>query len=806
VSDGYVCTGAGGTVADPRSPLDFGRIEIDAALTETKLPGRVCIGTVVTPSVQAALTASGVSLDARPESFVVFPGGDRTWVVGRDATGAMYGAYELAERLRLGTALLPPAQAIAMAPAVPVRAANLFLTLPAQGETAWWFLDPAFWTEYLDLLVRARLDFLDMHAMYDLDNTYFPNALLYFGQSATFPDVGAPAADRARNVAMLGTIVAMAKARGIQVGLMSYAANLDLDGVTPPAHGLQDPDLGQYTREAVADVARRVPDLSRLGFRIGESGESASWYLGTFLAGVQDAGTGVGLYTRTWLTSKQDILSIATAFGPSTIVEAKYNGEQLAAPYQIAGGHMAAYWAGYSYQDFLEAPAPYAFVFQVRAGGTHRIFRHASFERARRAAGTFTLSGGRGFTFEAAHAYLPQRDFYHAPADVFSPWVFRRDELAYLLYGRLAYDPGAPEAAIRRALAARVGTDALWPSVQAASDIVPWIQMTHTCGPDQRHFAPELELGGNVGYWASASNAAPSPASCQVTGYHGPFDDFAVASPFDEASDLLASRPTARLAPSDVARIILADVATARAAASVAVDPSNAEARDVVRECQALADLGEYFAYKLRAATALAVYAGSAHADWLSTAQANAQLAGGAWKVLAVDTAYIAPFAENMRMTGLGVSPFHWNAEVPRLTEDAASIDAVVMNVAMSPPTFTGTLPDASSYFAGARAAGPGLASLAASPSDPAASSWTVTVDLASDPPPGATVTVLWKKFSGSASWSSTPAQGSGKHYEAVVAGTGDGAMFAVEVSAGGAWRYPDVLTSTPYVALPPLH
>jgi hypothetical protein len=67
-------------------------------------------------------------------------------------------------------------------------------------------------------------------------------------------------------------------------------------------------------------------------------------------------------------------------------------------------------------------------------------------------------------------------------------------------------------------------------------------------------------------------------------------------------------------------------------------------------------------------------------------------------------------------------------------------------------------------------------------------------------------VSVLWKKFSGSASWSSVPAQGAGKHYQAVVAGTGDGAMFAVEVRAGSAWRYPDVLAGAPpYVALAPL-
>src|SRR5262249_29686607 len=151
----------------------------------------------------------------------------------------------------------------------------------------------------------------------------------------------------------------------------------------------------------------------------------------------------------------------------------------------------------------LDPPHPYTFVFQVRSGGTHRLFRHASFERIASAVRGVKLGASQGFTLEAAHAYYPARDDYHAsPSDRFSPWTFRRDELQYTMFGRLAYDPATPEVTFRRLLARRTGTDALWGPVQAASDVVPWIQSVHTCGPDQRHFAPDLEWGGTVGYWA----------------------------------------------------------------------------------------------------------------------------------------------------------------------------------------------------------------------------------------------------------------------------------------------------------------
>jgi hypothetical protein len=301
------------------------------------------------------------------------------------------------------------------APAVSVRAANLFLVLPADGETAWWFLDQGFWNEYLDLLVQSRLNFLDLHGMYNLDNTIFPNALLYFATSETFPQVGVDPDARARNRGMLNTIIQMAAIREIRVGLMTYRSDARPTGDGAPQLPDGSDELKQYTREAARDLATQVSDLWRLGFRIGESGQPASWYIDTLIAGVQDAGTGVKTYTRTWGTTKPDILTIVDSAGPDTIVEAKYNGEHLAAPYAIGGGKFSSSWKNYSYENYLNPPAPYPFVFQIRAGGTHRVFRYASYERTRRTALNLLMSNLiSGFTLEAAHAYFPQRDPFHA--------------------------------------------------------------------------------------------------------------------------------------------------------------------------------------------------------------------------------------------------------------------------------------------------------------------------------------------------------------------------------------------------------
>jgi hypothetical protein len=794
----------------PTNPIEYGTCDLSCVQVAVGNAAPVQVLTADNPAGQAALDAAGVTLDPSAESFQAVPGdGSTTVVVGRDQTGAMYGAMQLAEQLQLsGPDFLPIALPLGGAPAVRIRAANLFLVLPAPGEDVWWFLDSQFWTQYLDLLAQSRMNFLDLHAMYNLDNTIFPNALLYFATSATYPQVGVAADAREQNLAMLNTVIQMAAVRGIDVGLMSYRSDARPTGDGTPQLADGSDQLSQYTREAARDLATRASGLRRLGFRIGESGQPASWYIDTFIAGVQDAGTGVQIYTRTWGTTKPDILSIVSQAGPDTVVEAKYNGEHLAAPYAIAGGKFSSSWRNYSYENYLNPPVPYPFVFQIRAGGTHRAFRYAAYERTRRTALNFLMSPDiSGFTLEAAHAYFPQRDPFHASADQFSPWTFRRDELSYLLFGRLTYDPTTPPDVFRLALQSRVGTDGLWDSVQAASEIVPWIQTAHTCGPDQRDYAPELEFGGHVAYWSLPSNGTRPPHSCGSA--HQPFDQFAISLPDDVANDLVQGAITTRVSPLEVARTVLADAQQARTAASVMIDSTNPEARDVVNECIALADLGEWYGHKLRSASALAVYRKTAAAGYLDAARAETDLAGQAWTSLANDTSYILSFVENLRMRGLGVSPFHWSLPtvLNRLAEDPSSIDAVEAMVIANPPSFSGDLPLASDWLNTPRSAGPGLVFLDVSPLDPTASNWTVSAAFGSDLPAGSQVNILWKPFAGAPSdWQSAAASQVGSTYQAAIAGGGQGGMFAVEIlsSTGAGWRYPDLFQETPYRTLAP--
>jgi len=819
---------------EPTSPIDYGRCAIDQALLEQRVPapsgagGATSVGpaiTVATVSDRATATAFPDALplvDARPESFVIVPASASPGafagaaIIGRDEVGAMYGALELAERIRQsGVAAATPASATRGAPSVAFRAANLFWTVQDAAETEWWFHDLSYWRQYLDLLAHARLDVLDLHAMYDPSTTVFPNALVYLARSASHPEVGVPAAERDRNMATLNKVVTMARARGIRVGLMTYQATSRPDG-NGSKETLDDEALKIYDREAAADLAARVPGLAMFGFRIGESGKPATWYIDSMVAGARQSNPNLPLYTRTWLSNKNDVSKLAAAVGPDIVVEAKFNGEQLGPPYAVAGGYFGkTYEPSYSYQSYLTPPSPWSFVFQVRAAGTHRIFRQVSYERTRRAVMSLGALSPRisGFTVEGTHAYAQQRDDYHAKVeDRLSPFTFLRDDLMYLLWGRLGYDPSTPESVFRAIAAREAGTDRLWDAIQAASDIVPWIQTAHTCGPDHRDFEPEMELGGDVAQWAELT---PKAGNCNTP---GAFDPFAIAEPREAAADLVAGQATGRISPVDVAARVLADAdrveAALRAAAgddaTAAVLRDGVLARDLARESQALADLGRHFGHKLRGATALAVYGQTGTPAWLASARTETAVADSAWRKLADDASYMKPFHERLRMSGLGYDPFHWSKLVPALDADGKALDAVAARVAASPPAAARTLPAPDAWLAAPRDPGPGLASLSVTPAAAAATVWEVAVRFASPLPAAAAsrteVNVLWKPFDSQSDWSSVPAtvEDDGT-FTATVAGGAQGALFAVELrTPAGAWRYPDPMLATPYVSVAP--
>ncbi|HWA82511.1 MAG TPA: acetylxylan esterase, partial [Fimbriimonadaceae bacterium] len=311
--------------------------------------------------------ASDVKIEINParekECFRIEGDGQKVTIIGSDPVGAMYGAFEFAERLRQH-----PDQAWSTkfedSPYLRDRGLNLFLTLPwdyKKNDTdydvaaltdpnRWWFANEDYWKTLLDMMARSRLNWLDIHGGWDISVTNAPNLYAYFVTSPSFPKVGVPDDVKAKDLAQLNHIIEMAHERGIRVSLMCYEANLKIPQNPNPPYPATEQNIYRYTREVVEQMIRKAPGLDAIGYRIGESGHGENFFT-CYGEAIKASGRDIPIVTRSWITRKQKVLPLARASKDFT-VEIKYNGEQWGAPYMVAGGRMAN-WHSYSYEDYL---------------------------------------------------------------------------------------------------------------------------------------------------------------------------------------------------------------------------------------------------------------------------------------------------------------------------------------------------------------------------------------------------------------------------------------------------------------------
>jgi dienelactone hydrolase len=662
-------------------------------------------------AVREALAARGLQSDVRvrilpsspalpPESYAIsFPNGTAL-IEAPDENGALYGALELAERVRRQGAEALSGGAVAGRPFLGDRGWNLFLTLPwnyAADDTdydpgalvdpaRWWFANDAFWQSLFDEMARARLNWLDMHGTWDISVTDAPNLYAYFIQSARFPKVGVAPEIKAANLRQLNRVIHMAHARGVRVSLMAYEARFHTPH-SPSPYPENEADLYAYTREVVEKMIREAPGLDAIGFRIGESGHGEAFF-NCYLEAVKASGRKIPLVTRSWLARKSRIVPLAKASADFT-VEIKYNGEQWGAPYMIMGGRMAG-WYSYSFEDYLSdsgtpdavrlwpgnaAPnggswpaEPYKIVWQVRANGTHRIFPNYNPAFVRKAVRSMPLGTASGFVVEPLETYYPKSPRYYLadPDDACCEWTHQRDWMFLNLWGRLGYDPDTPDTVFDAMVADKLGGAAapLVEAWKAASRIVSTSFSSFSLGPDHRNHAIELEWGGDTsGYLAS-----------------GAFDSHVFRSIREAALGDSGGGFDGRVPPWETAARLEADAAAAAKAAAIPLSSAPAAGRRRLRElvvvCGQAAHLGRYYAARfmsaLRAAKAEAGERSSA-----GKATAHMMEATREWAALA-SCPFYKPFTERLRMR---TNAYNWAQELPKVRAEAERLAGIASPV-----------------------------------------------------------------------------------------------------------------------------
>ena len=641
------------------------------------------------------------------EAYSITSKNGKVSIVGSDEVGAMYGAFEFAERLHQHPDTAWNTN-VSAKPFLADRGLNLFLTLPwnyAKNDTdydvaaltdpnRWWFHNEDYWKTLLDQMAHARLNWLDIHGSWDISVTSAPNLYAYFVTSPSFPKVGVPQAVKDKDLSQLNHVIDLAHERGIRVSLMAYEANLRIPQNNNPGYDSTEANIYKYTKEVVEQMIRNAPGLDAIGYRIGESGKGESFFK-CYGEAVKASGREIPIITRSWITRKQRVLPLARASKDFT-VEIKYNGEQWGAPYPVAGGRMAN-WQSYSYEDYLSdsgnAPAaktwegndadggnkwpsePYKIVWQVRANGTHRIFPFYNPRWVKRSIEAMKMGTASGYTIEGEDAYYPKSPDYYLkdPKDKYCEWIHQRDEMYWMTWGRYGYDPNTPEATFDfRAKELLVkDSDKLVQAWKHASMVIPKAFMAYSLGPDHRNHAPELEWGGDTN------------AFMQNQG----FDSHAFSSVAEEAANRWTNGTEGRMTDRHAA----ADLALLNSFSqylSPYKSSSSLRVKELVKALGLEFELASYYGFRMTTAEGLA--------DGSNYSAATA--ATGALNTLEyiAGNDYYRPFTERLRMR---TNTFTWADEYKKLVPDLQRIIATVgenRGLAVIPPqadpNFGGTL------------------------------------------------------------------------------------------------------------------
>lgn len=633
------------------------------------------------PSVKDAIKV----LPAKAESFAIARVGDEIAVVGRDEVGAMYGCFELAERLGInGKSALNIRKPIVQSPAVEFRGINPFITLPyKETDETWYFLQEDYWEGYLDLLAHARINWVDLHGMYGISTTYFHNIYPFFISSDKFPETGLEPQIAKRNLDMFNKILAMAKQRGIRFALMSYTPGWDAPGLRKSPYDYNEANLLEYNKEIVRKMIQSCPDLAMIGFRIGETGRSVDFYKQSYIPAIKESGRQIDLYTRTWLSDKSPIVDLGDAFPGNFFIEPKYNGEQFGPSYIVAGGRVSKS-KSYSYQNYYSYPNSYKIIYQLRANGTHRVFPWGNPALAARANVGSTIGGAIGLCVEPIDAYYPKYDLRHKDdsPNKWYKWQYQRDWFWYTVWGRTAYDLDlqSNDKLWTSMFAGRFGKTAasdLYNAMKWASCIVPDMYTAYALGPDHRQHAPELEYGGHLKAWAQGD----------------PFDMQNVQSPREFAGRLIKDDPSAKATPLDMARYLTDEAKNTRRYIDLArrntTNPTP-EFNDLVTELTALTYLGDYYAHKLTAASLFALMEASSDISLKDKISQETGLSKNAWDSLAaIGDEYYKPFVDELRM---GTEEYTWSKEGRKLENDAKALNITVASIQASGKT--GKAPD----------------------------------------------------------------------------------------------------------------
>ena len=603
-----------------------------------------------------------VSLQINPslktQSYSIrFPASEAILVEGGDETGLMYGGLRLAELIRLNGSLQFDEEKAE--PYLLRRGLKMDLTLDARSlgyddtgdagqENIRVMWDPEFWEAFLDRMALHRYNALTLWHPHPfplmLELEKYPGVAMEDVYKSTYPwehkEHPRYAPDDAEEhmelirrmspgekIAHWQQVMDHARDRGIEIYFITW--NIHLDGARGK-HGItaeQDNELTiEYLRYCVKEFLDTYPNLTGLGLTAGEMMKERhdqyskeKWLWRTYGLGISDAlekdpDRRFRFIHRVWESGMEPIME---DFG------SRFPGD-FEVSFKYARGRMYAHPNPPFANGLLEELRPY----EVKSWWNIRnddlySFRWGDPEFARSFIRNIPREQTAGIHM-GSDGYLWGRNFFTRDPEMNGQLEIDKHWYNFMMWGRLAYDPGTDRSFFEARLADRypgVPAALLYDTWAAVSRIPNLVNQFHWRDWD---FQWNYEICSEIYHFHSVEDfisSAPVEGSGMIS-----IEDYILANGDNQVPGVIT--------PPEVVRQIRILVSQARAGLEAMGDykGGSKERKHLEEDIRAMASLGDYYAAKISGAIHLAAYRASG--DRAEQQKAVSELEGAlkAWK------------------------------------------------------------------------------------------------------------------------------------------------------------------------------
>ncbi len=637
---------------------------------------------------------------ATPESLLIrklnHSGKQLLLVTGSDAVGLMYALLDVAERVGWAKSAGRPFSEVRdmeESPYLPERALSLYTFNRAYWESR--FYDEAYWTRYLDLLVQNRFNSLVVIFGYE-NGGFLAPAYPYFFDVPEFSEVrmvGLTPEQQQRNLAALNRLIELAHDRGLKftAGFWDhiYRGGVQGGGIPgadeatkkPLPHlvwGVTGENLVSYTKAALAQFVKLVPDVDAIQFRMHEESGLKKSEQERFWRDVFQMMKEKSSNLRLDLRAKglpDSVIQNASEVGVKYRITTKYWMEQMGLPFHPTHiNKQNQFDRRHSYADMLRYPQHYKMHWRLWNGGTARVLLWGDPDYARRFAGSTRLYDGDGFEVNEPLCTKMEAQPHDAkPFDLLTAshryydYEFERYWHFFQVFGRLGYNPDTPPEVWRREFEKRFGPAAapfVEQALHQASRVLP--RIVASCYP---YSAFPMTRG-----WAEKQRLGDLPAYAKAEG-----SDIQQFASFDEEAQLLLEGgETAKIRPAANSRWFVqaadAIVAAAEKAQRRIGTRRNQEFDSTVTDLKILASLARFHSRRIPAAVNYRLFEQTRDSHALDAAVAHERNAVEAWRQLVNDAGDF--YAPDLMMGVRGANLCgHWKDELTALEKGLATLE-----------------------------------------------------------------------------------------------------------------------------------